>query len=84
MGGANKKQGSCYRGSKDLAAGDSQVYLEAGVQMQSEMGLMEILLKEQLLIVPWVPSSDLSSQVTSPPHCQGRGEVCFLEGRMIT
>ena len=36
MGGANKKQGSCYRGSKDLAAGDSQVYLEAGVQMQSD------------------------------------------------
>lgn len=69
MGGANKKQDSCYRGSKDLAAGDSQVYLEAGVQMQSEMGLMEILLKEQL---PWVLSSDLSSQVTSPPHCQGR------------
>ena len=72
VGGANKKQAdSCYRGSKDLAAGDNQVYMEVGVQMQSEMGLIEILLKEQLLIIPWVPSSNLSSQVTSPPQCQG-------------
>ena len=70
VGGAKKQVESCYRGSKDLAAGDNQVYMEVGVQMQSEMGLIEILLKEQLLIIPWVPSSNLSSQVTSPPHCQ--------------
>ena len=31
MGGANKKQAnSCYRGSKELAAGDNQLYIEAG------------------------------------------------------
>lgn len=42
-----------------------QVCLEARVQIQLEMGLTEILLKEQL--IPWVPSSSPRSQAASPP-----------------